>query len=335
MYYFNNKFFFNFLKISLLAYYRADFGTAKIQKILVRARENTIFLQYFRQGILYVKLRFFSTLRHVIKNFYAHFRQSLHGCWTRHYFFTKFAFVKRSSGIFAIGVIAAVFLLCTAQTPERRNPGYVMAITVDAQGDTIFWDEIEPVWILPRGSKFKKGDWRQYYKLVYNFNKVYPFALVGRKMMAQVDQTLEEGKISRSERNRYVKDVEKELFRLFEKDIRSMTVAQGLVLMRLVDRECGMNAYEIIKTYENGFAATFWQLVAKLFDQDLKTRYDPKGKDARIEQLVKIWDGGNWKSFYFSIFYEYPQETVIQRDTLQSEIRQRKDKAKKSTRNQE
>ena len=208
-----------------------------------------------------------------------------------------------------------------ARRPVRGVPRY---FEVDAQGDTVFMETLDPVWIFPKGRRMKDGDWRRYYKLVYNFNKVYPYALVGRKMMAQVDSTIAADASKRTERNRYINDVEKELFRLFEKDIRSMTITQGLVLMRLVDRECGMSAFSIIKTYENGFAANFWQLVARIFSQNLKTRYDPtQGEDAKIEELCKIWDSGQWDSFYYSIFMERPPKVVIQRETLESEVRKK------------
>ena len=143
-------------------------------------------------------------------------------------------------------------------------------------------------------------------------------------MMAQVDSTIAADATKRSERTRYINDVEKELFRLFEQDIRHMTVTQGLVLMRLIDRECGMSAYEIIKTYENGLTASFWQLVARLFSQNLKTRYDPsKGEDAKIEELCKLWDSGQWNAFYYSIFMEYPARVVIERDRLESEVQKK------------
>ena len=190
-------------------------------------------------------------------------------------------------------------------------------------GDTTFVDSIDPIWVFPKGKGFKKGDWRKEYKLIYNFNKVYPYALVGRKMMAQVDSTIRADVTKKSERNKYVNDVEKELLRLFEKDIRNMTISQGGVLMRLVDRECGLSPYEIIKTYENGFAANFWQLVARLFSHDLKTHYDPKGKDAKIEELVQIWDSGKWDQFYYSVFWEAPRKTVISTDTLSSEVKKK------------
>lgn len=192
-------------------------------------------------------------------------------------------------------------------------------------GDTTFFDSIDPIWVFPRGRGFKRnGDWRKEYRLVYNFNKIYPYALVGRKMMAQVDSTIAADASRRSQRTQYINQVERELLSLFTSDVKHMTTSQGLLLMRLVDRECGMSAFDIIKEYESGFAANFWQIVAKLFSQDLKTRYDPKGKDAKIEELVQIWDSGKWESFYYSVFWEAPTKTVIKADRLKSEVKKKK-----------
>ena len=191
-------------------------------------------------------------------------------------------------------------------------------------GDTVFVDVLDPIWVFPKGRRMKSGDWRREYRLIYNFNKVYPYALAGRRMMAQVDSTIAADVSKKSQRAQYIRDVERELFRLFEKDIRNMTISQGMVLMRLVDRECGMPPYDIIKTYVSGFAAGFWQAVARLFGTDLKKRYDPsQGQDAKIEKLIGIWDAGNWDSFYYSIFWEAPRKTVIKREHLESEVKRR------------
>lgn len=221
-------------------------------------------------------------------------------------------------------ILLGAGLSCNAQR-VRRPSGTPMYFAVTEEGDTTFLDSIDPVWIFPKGRGMKSGDWRRYYRLVYNFNKVYPYALVGRRMMAQVDSTIAADVTKRSERTRYINDVEKELFRIFEKDIWNMTISQGLVLMRLVDRECGMSAYTIIKNYESGFAANFWQLVARIFSQDLKTKYNPRTNedDARIEELCKIWDSGRWDSFYYSIFMELPPRVTIQADSLKSEVRKK------------
>lgn len=229
--------------------------------------------------------------------------------------------VKKKLLILLVFVFASSIAL-SAQ--GRRTRGVPMYYQVE-NGDTTYFDVLEPVWCIAKGRNgMKKGDWRRYYKLVYDFNKVYPYALVGRKMMAQVDSTLAADVTKRSQRNRYINDVEKELLRLFEKDIRHMYVRQGLLLMRLVDRECGMSAFNIIKTYENGFAANFWQLVARLFSQNLKTRYNPSsGEDAKIEELCQIWDSGQWDAFYYSIFMTRPPKTIIAAERLSSEVRKK------------
>ncbi len=230
--------------------------------------------------------------------------------------------MKMRTALISALLLLASGALCGAQT-VRRITGTPMYYTVEENGDTVFHDTLEPVWIFPRGKKMNSADWRRYYRLVQNFNKVYPYALVGRKMMAQVDSTLAVDVSRRAERNRYINDVERELFAIFEKDLRGMTVSQGLLMMKLVDRECGMSAYSIIRTYENSFAANFWQLVAKLFSQDLKARYDPKGADRRTEELCRIWDSGQWDSFYYSIFMEYPPRSTIKTEILSSSVKKR------------
>ncbi len=205
----------------------------------------------------------------------------------------------------------AGFLCAQTTTAIYAPAGNLMRYEIGPQGDTVLVDVLKPAKVYARVPKQKGREWRKYYKLVYNFNKVYPYALVGREMMAEVDSTLARDELKRRDRQKYIKDVERELFRLFEKDIRKMTISQGMVLMRLVDRECGLSPYEIIQNYEGGFAADFWQLVAKLFSADLKRKYDPLGEDRQIEELVVIWDSGDWEPFYWSIFWEDPPRSDV------------------------
>ena len=76
--------------------------------------------------------------------------------------------------------------------------------------------------------------------------------------------------------------------------------------MKLIDREIGKSSYMIIKDYKNTIAAKFWQGVAKMFGSDLKKPYDPEGEDKKIEELVKIWEAGDFDAFYFSLFWKDP-----------------------------
>ena len=184
-----------------------------------------------------------------------------------------------------------------------------------------YFDELPAATVSAKGKKKIKKygkEWREKYRLIYNFNRVYPYALVGRKMMAQVDSTIAADGLDKRNRDRYIKNVEKELFKLFEQDIRHTTISQGFLLTRLVDRECGMTVYDIIYNYEGDFSARFWNLVGKVFDQDLKAHYDPTGEDAKTEELVKIWESGEqeWANFYYQVFWEDPPKTIIKTDKL-------------------
>ena len=195
--------------------------------------------------------------------------------------------------------------------PKGQPTGIWMGYKIE-DGDTVFLDKIGPSWIFPKGRKGQK-QLRQYYKLVYNFNKVYPYALVAKQIFSQAEADIEGEDLKGGKRDRYVDRTQKELFNVFEKPLRKMTYSQGKLLVRLVDREIGKSPYEIIKYYKSGMAAGFWQGVAKLFDNDLKKRYDPAHSedDAVVESLVQKWESGEFPALYYSIFYEDPPQVNI------------------------
>lgn len=226
--------------------------------------------------------------------------------------------MKNRSGIFA--TIATVMVLSGVLAPDlfaqmtyyRVEDGIPMFYELTEDGDTLYIDAIEPAWVFPKGSKRGKGtNWRKYYRLVYNFNKVYPYALLGKKLVAQADSIIEAGHFKRSEKAEYINNIQRSLLSDFSHVVRGMTVQQGLLLVRLVDRECGKTSYSIIKGYKNGLAAGFWQGVAWFFGQNLKSSYDPEGKDRETEELVRKWEDGSFVPLYYSIFMELPPSTPI------------------------
>lgn len=214
----------------------------------------------------------------------------------------------------------------TEITEEKVKKTLIGTGTPTDSTEIEYWDEIDEAKVTarraPKGWR-ERNEWRKRYRTIYNFNRVYPYALTARKLMYQVDSTIAADQLGKSVRDRYIKDVEKELLRVFEKDIRHTTISQGFLLTRLVDRECGSTVYDIIKDYEGGFAAGFWNLVGKLFEQDLKSHYDPEGKDKETEELIQIWESGDWDNFYFSIFGEEPVKTIIASDRLSTTARKR------------
>ena len=177
--------------------------------------------------------------------------------------------------------------------------------------DTIYIDQIRASKVYSRLPKMKGREWRQYYRLVHNFSKAYPYALVAKKLVVEADSVIAADNLKGVKREKYINKVQKELFDVFESQMRSLSVSQGALIMKLVDREVGKSSYNIIKGYKSGITAGFWQGIAKMFGTDLKKPYDPEGEDAATEELVQIWEAGDFPAFYWSIFWKDPPEMPI------------------------
>lgn len=219
--------------------------------------------------------------------------------------------------IFAAGmkrffVIAATFLCFSIPALAQKNSWQeriYMEYYVEAPGDTVYVDELAPAIVFPRIKNKKDPDVKKYYKLVYNFSKVYPYTSVAKKVIAQAEQEM--AGMNRFKKDKYVQKVESKLLKDFSDIARNMTISQGKLLIRLVDRETGMTPYKIVKDYKSGLAASFWQGVGKLFGQNLKTPYDPKGEDRMTEYLIEKWEHGQFDALYFSLFAEWPEKIDI------------------------
>ena len=186
--------------------------------------------------------------------------------------------------------------------------GY-MAYRVE-NGDTVYFDTIDPVWVFGYGKHARKN-WREYYRLVYTFAKVYPYAEASGRLQEIVDSTIAAENMNRFQKDRYMTKVQSQLFQDFEGALRNMTITQGALLLKLIDRETGQSSYSIIKDYKSGMAAGFWQFIAKMFDNDLKSQYEPEGADKNTEELVQAWKDGTFRKIYWSIFWEDPPEVTV------------------------
>jgi hypothetical protein len=91
----------------------------------------------------------------------------------------------------------------------------------------------------------------------------------------------------RGDRKRYIKTREKELKKEFGDPLTNLSVYQGKVLMKLINRQTGNNCYDILKEYKGGFNARIFQTVAFVFGTNLKQSYDPNGDDRTIEGIVQ------------------------------------------------
>ena len=218
--------------------------------------------------------------------------------------------MQRLSGHLIACVIAAAFTAAGQKAVAQTPDGPFMHYRIEGK-DTVFVEELPPARVYSKLPRQKGREWRKYYRLVHNFSKTYPYALAARHLVHEVDSTIAADNLKRGKRDKYISMKQKELFDDFENPMRRLTVSQGALLMKLIDREVGKSSYLIIKDYKNGIAAGFWQGIARIFGTDLKKPYDPDGEDRPIEELVQLWEKGEFEGLYFSLFWKYPPEIEI------------------------
>jgi hypothetical protein len=114
----------------------------------------------------------------------------------------------------------------------------------------------------------------------------YPYAITAGRVINEVNAQLVNVKDERI-RKQIIKSRERDLKRDFADKVTNLSVYQGRVLMKLINRETGNNCYEIIKEFKGGFNAGFWQAVAFVFGSNLKQEYAPRGDDQEIEKIVQ------------------------------------------------
>jgi len=122
-------------------------------------------------------------------------------------------------------------------------------------------------------------------RLVRKVKKVYPYAKLAAKKMEEYDKILAPIDKSR-DKKKQVNLLQDELFAEFETELKKLTISEGKILVKLIDRETSYTTYNIIKDYRGGIIAGFWQITGSIFGYDLKEPYDPKGKDKEIETIV-------------------------------------------------
>lgn len=157
--------------------------------------------------------------------------------------------------------------------------------------DSILHIILPEILIYPQRQDMPRKQLRQYTALELKVKKVYPIAKLAAKKIEEYNKVYLSFKSER-ERKNYVKNIEKELFAEYETEIRTMTVSQGRILIKLIDRETGKSSFEIIKEFKGGFSAFIWQSVARIFGHDLKSEYDAANEDRMIEYIIWQIDQG-------------------------------------------
>jgi hypothetical protein len=154
------------------------------------------------------------------------------------------------------------------------------------QGDTIPARDLEICYVTaPMSDAMKKRlkEWTRLRNAVY---VTYPYARRAGAIMNDINVKLA-AMSQKDKRQSYLKSREAELKKEFTEPLTNLSIYQGRILMKLINRQTGNNCYDIIKEYKGGITARVYQTVAFFFNSNLKQPYDAAGDDKQIEQIVQ------------------------------------------------
>jgi len=179
------------------------------------------------------------------------------------------------------------------------NDRFYLLQKINREGELLPEIQIKEVYIIPGSqpgeTRRSQSLFRKYQRTVYNVRRVYPYALIVRAKLGDVNEKLASIPDDRS-RRQYLKDIEKEVFGEYEDDMRTLTITQGKILIKLIDRETQNTSYDLIKEYRGGVSAVFWQSIARIFGTNLKEEYDPWGNDILIELIIREIESGGFET---------------------------------------
>ena len=196
--------------------------------------------------------------------------------------------------LFLRHIISFCILLCIIPhlSAQDLDPDSIIVTKGIIQGtDTILLVELEEVRVYSRQDFKYLYQKRRNRRLVRNVKRAYPYARIAGLRLHELDRQLARLD-TEDEKKEYVNKAEKEIMDQFEKEVKKLTITQGIILVKLIDRETGRTSYEVIKDLKGGITAFFWQGIAPIFGNNLKAKYDPDGDDLLIEDIVRGIEAG-------------------------------------------
>ncbi|PIF01484.1 MAG: hypothetical protein CR994_00930 [Maribacter sp.] len=191
--------------------------------------------------------------------------------------------MKKRILLFVFGLLA---LLVSAQVEDQPLDSIAGKIII-IEGDSTIYNSIplEEVYVF---SKLKFTSYKEklrYYILRRKTIKVFPYAKMAAERLQELNDSLSRIKKPRK-RKKYTKKVQKYIEGEFSDELKKLTRTEGQILVKLIYRQTGHTAFDLVKELRNGWRAFWYNTTAKMFNISLKEEYNPK----RVEEDYLIED---------------------------------------------
>ena len=190
--------------------------------------------------------------------------------------------------------ISIVLLMLSAGVNAQNRNGFVPSNTAhpySETGDTLPVLVIQDIYVYPPQAFKNAAEEEKYKKLIRDVKRTLPYA---KLIYATLIETYEYMQTLPTEKDRqdHMKRMEKDLYAEYFPVLKKMSLSQGKLLIKLINRQCNQSSYDILKAFLGSFRAGFWNFFAGIFGASLKTDWDPQGKDAAIERIIILVEEG-------------------------------------------
>ncbi len=201
-----------------------------------------------------------------------------------------FAGVSAATGM-CLAIVISAFCLHTTDAAAQDQPKRYITHARIIGRDTIPHVNLPEVRCMARARFKNERQRRKWTRYIYNVKKVLPYARILAREFKIINDSLALMTTDK-QRDKFLERKEKELFAKYEYNLKHLTVKQGRILIKLIDRETGSTSYEAIRMLKGRFKAFWWQSIARMFGSSLKVEYDPYGEDKNLENVVLLIDMG-------------------------------------------
>jgi hypothetical protein len=165
-----------------------------------------------------------------------------------------------------------------------KNDTIRVTATVDENGYMVPWFPLNEVVIIGARTFRSAADQLAFNRLRYNVLKVMPYALYAKRRYEQLERDLAVTSDKKAQK-KLVRQCDDEIKKMFNTEIKELTITQGQILTKLINREVGRTTYDIVKETKGGFAAFSYQLIARVVGHNLKSTYSA-AEDRDIESII-------------------------------------------------
>lgn len=161
----------------------------------------------------------------------------------------------------------------------------IRVYTVEYLGERIPWVMLRSVDITKPRVFLNAQSKAKYMRLRYDVMKVLPYVQFAQHRYDKLQNDLAQT-TKKSDEKKLIRTAEKEIKDMFNKEVKKLTISQGKILLKLIDRQTGMTSYDVVKDLKGGVNAFMFQSMAKVFGHNLKSEYDPQ-EDYEIENILR------------------------------------------------